>query len=596
MAFPTHIADIQPFVELHVSSWASVYKAYQPSLDRVVLLKVLNPQFSKQEENAAWFKSEAKLTAKVEHPNVVSIYGYGECEDGLYFTVEFVEGTTLREVIDRGGIPYPIALFIVEQMLLGLQAAHKQGVLHRDLKPENVLISLEGHVKLCDFGFASMMDAVEEGGEIRGTIGYMAPETIMEGTSNERSDIFAVGAILYEMLLGTKAYVAQEASSYIQLLQSHNPIPYLETCTFILEPIRSVCKRMLTKAPEDRVGSAAEAIASIRTVVQTEKWNISSHSLSEWWTDPGSYQIPEVPVKKILDREPVSKEDSNKTDARQRENTPKENNSKENKGAWLWWPSLAILLVIAVIALVNGVGERPPNTPITQEIEEAAALNAVSMSATALDSTFVDNVEAEKRGGKRAAEEPIPEVETSQQIKLNEPSQVDSLSGDASLPRDSTASEIDSLTHMEPAEGLVTVFCLPSCTVQVAEEEMGTAPPALTMRLLAGEHQIRLNNPDFPPYMMRLEVAHESHDTLTVSLLETIGTLELKVIPWGEVFIDGTSYDVFPPSRPIRVWPGEHTLRVVHKELGEQELTFTIGKNEKLERTINFSESRVRRQ
>ncbi|MBX2818088.1 MAG: PEGA domain-containing protein, partial [Rhodothermaceae bacterium] len=139
-------------------------------------------------------------------------------------------------------------------------------------------------------------------------------------------------------------------------------------------------------------------------------------------------------------------------------------------------------------------------------------------------------------------------------------------------------------------------LCLPSCTVQVGEEDMGKAPPALTMRLLAGEHQIRLNNPDFPPFLERLEVTGEGHDTLTVSLLETVGTLELKVIPWGEVFIDSTSYGVFPPSRPLRVWPGEHTLRVVHKELGEQELTFTIGKNEKLERTINLSETGIRRQ
>jgi|GEM_PF-343974 len=586
MAFPTHIADIQPFVELHVSSWASVYKAYQPSLDRVVLLKVLNPLFSKQEENAAWFKSEAKLTAKVEHPNVVSIYGYGECEDGLYFTAEFVEGVTLREVIDRGGIPYPIALFIVEQMLLGLQAAHKQGVLHRDLKPENVLISLEGHVKLCDFGFASLVDTEEDGQEIRGTIGYMAPEVILDGSSSERSDLFAVGAILYEMLLGTRAYAALDASGYIQLMQSHNPIPYLETCTFIPDPIRSVCKGMLQKNLAGRVESAAEAIASIRTIVQGESWNVSSHSLSEWWTDPGSYQIPESPVKEKTDRAPAFREEAKNVESNLKENTP-----KRRRAAWLWKPSLALLLIVAVIAFVNGLGERPSNTPIVQEIEEAAALNAVSMSSTTIDSTFIDNVEVEEGESKRANEEQVPEVETSQPINLSEPSQADSLSIDAFLPEESIASEIDSLVQEKPAEGLVTVFCLPSCTVQVGEEDMGKAPPALTMRLLAGEHQIRLNNPDFPPYMERMEVIGESHDTLTVSLLETVGTLELKVIPWGEVFIDSTSYGVFPPPRSIRVWPGEHTLRVIHKELGEQEITFTIGKNEKLERTINLNES-----
>ncbi|MBX2818535.1 MAG: serine/threonine protein kinase, partial [Rhodothermaceae bacterium] len=443
MAFPTHIADIQPFVELHVSSWASVYKAYQPSLDRVVLLKVLNPLFSKQEENAAWFKSEATLTAKVEHPNVVSIYGYGECEDGLYFTAEFVEGITLREVIEKGSIPFPIALFIAEQMLLGLQAAHKQGVLHRDLKPENVLISLEGHVKLCDFGFASLVDT-EEGAEgIRGTIGYMAPEVILEGTSSEPSDVFAVGAVLYEMVLGTRAYAAEDASSYIEILQSHDPIPYLESCTFIPDSIRSVCIRMLQKNLSERVGSATEVIASIRSIVQGEHWNVSSHVLSEWWSDPRSYQIPESSVPELRDRAPVSNADSNQG----------VNQQKENKMAWLWRPSLAILLVAALIAFVNGVRERPSHSPAPQEMGEAAALNAVSMASTALDTSFVEHTEGEKGGGEGETEEPNTKSKTSPPIELSAPSQSDSSSIGVSVSEDSIASEPDLLDEVEPAEG-----------------------------------------------------------------------------------------------------------------------------------------------
>ena len=573
MPFPSHIADLQPFVELHISSWASVYKAYQPSLDRVVLLKVLNPQFSKDADNASWFASEAQLTAKVKHPNVVSVYGYGESKDGLYFTTEFVEGVTLREIIDRGPVPYPIAVYIAEQMLAGLQAAHKQGVLHRDVKPENVLVSYEGYVKLCDFGFASAIHEDEHKGDIRGTIGYMAPEMMLDGAADEGSDVFSLGGVFYELLTGQPAYGAKDVNDYLNVLQHHDPAASLDSYTFIPEEVRNLCIQLANTVRSERLGSVGEALDIIRSIQKSQNSYVSPEVLSAWWENPESFQWTAVTGRAVPDRAPEVRAQPKKE-------------RKAFKGARI--ASLA-LIVLAVAALFfNGVAQQA-ELPVTQaeEINGEASLNTVVLPAVEADSLapVVDE------------EQPVivpPDFEQPKdRIVQTEP-----LSNEESILETTIIEEdepeelpMDSLTLDDPGEGAITVLCLPSCTVWIGEQEKGSASPMVTLNVPVGDYLLQLKNSDFPDYEQNVTIHKNGHDTLSVSLLESLGTLELVVSPWGEVFIDSTSYGVFPPAVPLRIWPGEHTLRVVHAEYGERTLTFTIGKNERLTRTINFNEN-----
>lgn len=573
MPFPSHIADIQPFVELHVSSWASVYKAYQPSLDRVVLLKVLNPSFNQQEENAGWFKSEAQLTAKVKHPNVVSVYGYGESEDGLYFTTEFVEGITLREVVERGPVPYPLSVYILEQMLTGLQAAHDRDVLHRDLKPENVLISFDGYVKLCDFGFASMISAGEKNEEIRGTIGYIAPELILDGIVDEGGDMFAVGAVLYEMLVGKRAFVGEDINGYVHAVEQQDIAASLSSYTFIPLSVRNLCANLLHKNRSIRPVSTAKALERVRSIQKSEDWDVSSEVLGKWWENPNTYQIPEPKKKNQPDKEPVIRDQLS---------------TEEKQRSRVWKISLALFLLAITVFFVNGVARQTyTSDPKGEVIREFTSLNSAQVSTVdedSLASTILDSTESHHQ-----AEIPEPELPPA------------SLSNTDSLPKsvqseqiDTVRIPVDSLLQIDGGEGKLTVLCLPSCSVQIDEERKGDALPSMTMDLPVGHYQVALDNPDFPPFGQEIEVSKGKHDTLIVSLLESVGTLELEVSPWGEVFIDSTSYGVFPPSNPIKIWPGEHTLRVVHKELGERKLTFTIGATERLSRKINFNDPKPR--
>ncbi|RMF60821.1 MAG: serine/threonine protein kinase, partial [Bacteroidetes bacterium] len=150
------IGDFQPFAELARRPATIVYKAYQSSLERFVLLKVLRPEYARDEDLARRFEAEARLLARIQHPNVVAVYACGRHGEHLYLAAEYVEGTDLAALLRHGPLPPALALYVAREAARGLQAAHAQGILHRDLKPGNILVALDGQVKLTDFGMASL--------------------------------------------------------------------------------------------------------------------------------------------------------------------------------------------------------------------------------------------------------------------------------------------------------------------------------------------------------------------------------------------------------------------------------------------------------
>jgi tRNA A-37 threonylcarbamoyl transferase component Bud32 len=187
----------------------AVYKARQPKIDRLVALKVLGFDPEDQPAFAERFRREGRALARLDHPNVVRLFDFGE-RDGLYFLVlEFVDGTNLRALMRQGALEPRQALAIVPQICEALQFAHDEGVVHRDIKPENVLIDAKGRVKIADFGLAKLVDAdardsaLTEVGQVMGTPDYMAPEQLRgERGVDHRADIYSLGVVFYEMLTG----------------------------------------------------------------------------------------------------------------------------------------------------------------------------------------------------------------------------------------------------------------------------------------------------------------------------------------------------------------------------------------------------------
>jgi len=211
---PAQLAEKFPQLEilelLGQGGMGAVYKARQKQLDRLIALKILPPEVGQTEAFAERFTREARSMAKINHQHAVTLYEFGQTEDGLYyFVMEFVDGTDLRRVMLAGELGPSQAIAIVPQICEALQYAHTKGIVHRDIKPENILLDKDGNVKIADFGLAKLLDrpanvyTLTRAGQRMGTPHYMAPEQIEHPDQvDHRADIYSLGVVFYEMLTG----------------------------------------------------------------------------------------------------------------------------------------------------------------------------------------------------------------------------------------------------------------------------------------------------------------------------------------------------------------------------------------------------------
>ncbi len=202
---------------------ATVYEAHDDRLDRTIALKVMHPSLAEDEEFVSRFIREARSAARLSHPNVVSVYDQGADQGHVYLAMEMVRGQTLRDLIRaRGHLSPRQTLEVLEPVLAALGAAHAAGLIHRDVKPENVLLSDDGRVKVADFGLARAVTGASShtttSGVLMGTVAYLSPEQVTKGTADPRSDVYAAGILLYEMLTGSKPY---DGDTAIQVAYRH---------------------------------------------------------------------------------------------------------------------------------------------------------------------------------------------------------------------------------------------------------------------------------------------------------------------------------------------------------------------------------------
>ncbi|WP_180687488.1 Stk1 family PASTA domain-containing Ser/Thr kinase [Streptomyces gossypiisoli] len=209
-----------------VGGMATVYRAVDTRLDRVLALKVMHPTLAADGSFVERFIREAKSVARLAHPNVVQVFDQGADGSYVYLAMEYVSGCTLRDVLrERGALQPRAALDILEPVLAALGAAHRAGFVHRDMKPENVLIGDDGRVKVADFGLVRAVDAVTHTtGSVLGTVSYLAPEQIEHGSVDPRVDVYACGVVLYEMLTGAKPH-SGDSPAQVLYRHVHDDVP-----------------------------------------------------------------------------------------------------------------------------------------------------------------------------------------------------------------------------------------------------------------------------------------------------------------------------------------------------------------------------------
>jgi serine/threonine protein kinase len=245
---------------------AAVYKAYEPGLDRYVALKVLPPDFLRDADFGERFRREARVIAKLEHPNIVPIYAFDIEEEIPWMSMRLVPGGALSALLAKGRLPESEILAILGGVAEALDYAHSQGVVHRDIKPQNVLLDpAHQHVYLADFGIAKMVEGspgLTRTGMITGTPQYMAPEQATGKAVDHRADIYALGIVAYEMLTGHTPFTADTP---IAILMKHvsEPIP-LPDPNLIPELQMLALLKSLAKEPDERWASAGAFIAALR--------------------------------------------------------------------------------------------------------------------------------------------------------------------------------------------------------------------------------------------------------------------------------------------------------------------------------------------
>ena len=259
-----------------------VYRATDPRLARDVAIKVLPRSLAADPKALARFEAEARAVAALSHPNILGIYDLGREGETLYAVTELIEGQTLRERIEReGALPLRETLDLGAQVARGLAAAHEKGIVHRDVKPANLLVARDGRIKILDFGLAKQaapadsqsriaaaatMGPGTEPGTVLGTVGYMAPEQVRGEPADERSDIFALGVVLYEMATGERAFAGETGAETMTAILRHEPRQLGVPESPIPPGLERVVRHCLEKNPRQRFRSAEDLAFALESL------------------------------------------------------------------------------------------------------------------------------------------------------------------------------------------------------------------------------------------------------------------------------------------------------------------------------------------
>jgi serine/threonine protein kinase len=273
---PSRIGPYEILARLGAGGMGQVYRARDPRLQRQVAIKILPEAARLDPDRRRRFAQEAVAASALNHPNILTVYDVGVDAETPYLVAELIEGDSLRNEMNRGKVPLKRAIEIIHQIAEGLTAAHDAGIVHRDLKPENVMVTPDGRVKIVDFGLAKGQDddaallaqtgTQTASGLIIGTVPYMSPEQARGGKADFRSDQFALGVLLYELMTATHPFRRDTAVQTLSAIITDEPPDPTQLNATLPWPLRWLMRRLLAKNPRDRYAHTADVAADLRTI------------------------------------------------------------------------------------------------------------------------------------------------------------------------------------------------------------------------------------------------------------------------------------------------------------------------------------------
>ncbi|HKG21629.1 MAG TPA: serine/threonine-protein kinase, partial [Blastocatellia bacterium] len=278
----TKIGHYRIIAPLGAGGMGAVYKAHDEKLDRVVAVKVIQPDMVGHEDRRRRFLQEARAASALNHPHILTVYEIGDSDGRPFIVMEFIEGETLRQKIAARSIAVGEALDIAIQIAQGLSKAHDHGIVHRDLKPENLMISRDGYAKILDFGLAKLIErkraaradsaertriqVVTRSGVILGTVKYMSPEQLLGRRIDLRSDIFSFGVVLYEMLTHLCPFANDNDIDTMHSILHDDPKPPHAIKPDLPRAVHALLIKALAKEPKQRYQTIKEFAAAIRSL------------------------------------------------------------------------------------------------------------------------------------------------------------------------------------------------------------------------------------------------------------------------------------------------------------------------------------------
>lgn len=263
--------------KLGAGGMGEVYLAEDTRLGRKVALKILPAEVTRDEERVRRFEREARAASALNHPNILTIYEIGQAEAGHFIATEFVEGSTLRDLLSAGKIELKKLLDIGSQVAEALAEAHRAGIVHRDIKPENIMVRRDGYAKLLDFGLAKLTEAksgeglgsaaatsLTASGALVGTIQYMSPEQAEGRGVDHRTDLFSLGSVLYEMATGEPAFTGESFLEVLRKISSQQPVPVREVNRLTPPELQRIIEKCLAKDPNERYQHADDLAVDLR--------------------------------------------------------------------------------------------------------------------------------------------------------------------------------------------------------------------------------------------------------------------------------------------------------------------------------------------
>ena len=300
--------------ELGQGAMGTVYKAVDPLIDRVVAIKTINLSLAldEKDEYESRFYQEAKAAGRLSHPNIVTIYDVGKSDEIAYIAMEFLQGRELRSVLNDGKrMTVEEVINVVAQVAQGLAYAHEHGIVHRDVKPSNIMIVRDGHVKITDFGIARMASAAvrTQTGMVLGSPKYMSPEQVVGKLTDQRSDIFSLGVMLYEMLTGQAPFAGENINAIMYQTLNSVPPPPSTLSPAVPEMLNFIVAKALAKKLEHRYQDAKEFATDLYACRERlSRSGVSTSEVSKPSVAPVIAKRPEIkPAGKHVD---VSEDES----------------------------------------------------------------------------------------------------------------------------------------------------------------------------------------------------------------------------------------------------------------------------------------------